>query len=130
MNGTPAIKGSRNPNIKLTTKVKSTNNQNSDLDARPEKLVYFTKQVLTASKKFISVSPSHCKSTDPHTSKKHGKGLADGGGQVFHTGKSDREYSEWIERIEFGLFQTPYPADLDPLDRTLRHLSGYLFNQT
>jgi len=27
----------------------------------------------------------------PRTSKKHGKGQADGGGQVSHTGKSDRE---------------------------------------
>ena len=80
MNGTPAIKGSRNPNIKLTTKVKSTNNQNSDLDARPENVVYFTKQVLTASKKFISVSPLHCKSNDPHTSKKHGNSQAYSGG--------------------------------------------------
>jgi hypothetical protein len=85
MNGTPAIKGSRNANIKPTTEVKRKNNQNSDLDARPEKLVYFTKQILTASKKFISVSPSHCKSNDPHTSKKHGKGQADGGGQFSHT---------------------------------------------
>jgi hypothetical protein len=78
-----SIKASRNIKIKLTIIVKRANNQNSDLDARPEKLVYFTKQVLTASKKFISVISSYCKSNDPRTSKKHGNRQADGGGQVF-----------------------------------------------
>ena len=33
------------------------NNQYSDLDALSEKLVYFTKQIFIASKKFILVSP-------------------------------------------------------------------------
>jgi hypothetical protein len=86
MDGTPAIKASRNIKIKLTTQVKRTNNQHSDLDARSEKLVYFTKQVLTASKKFISVSSSHCKSNDPRTSMKHSNRQANGGCQVFLMG--------------------------------------------
>ena len=38
----------------------------------------------------------------PRKSKKHGNRQADGGGEVFHTGKSDREYSEWVEKMECG----------------------------
>ena len=71
------------PSISATTILKMVknrvNNQNSDLDARSEKLVYFIKHTFTASKKFILVAPSY------RTFTKHGKGQAEGGGQVSHT---------------------------------------------
>ena len=37
-------------------------------------------------------------------------------------GNSDREYSEWVERMGCGWFLTPDPADLNPLDGSPRHL--------
>ena len=53
-------------------------------------------------------------------------------GRVWQSGfsydNSDREYSEWEERMECGWFLTPYPADLDPLDGTPRHLSHNLLD--
>ncbi len=71
--------------IKPTKKLKiiknKVNNQNSDLDARSEKLVYFIKHTFTASKKFMLVASLDCTFTIP---KKHGKGQAECGGQVSH----------------------------------------------
>ncbi len=40
----------------------------------------------------------------------------DGGGQVSHTGKSDREYSEWVERMGVG-GSDPIPRRLRPTRR-------------
>ena len=46
------------------------------------------------------------KPRNPSTSKKHGNRQADGGGQVSHTGNSDREYSEWVERMGVPIRKT------------------------
>ena len=73
-----------NPTTKLKIIKNKVNNQNSDLDARSEKLVYFTKHTFTASKKFMLVAPSYCTFTIP---KKHGKSQTDRCEDAFHTNK-------------------------------------------
>ena len=49
----PNITESSAPVTTFPITIKSTNHQNSDLDARPEKETYFLKQIDVESKKFI-----------------------------------------------------------------------------
>jgi hypothetical protein len=56
--------------------------------------------------------------TIPRTSKKHGKGQADGRGQVFHTEILDE--ISGVDKVKWCLSGglNPYTKDLNPLDKT------------
>jgi hypothetical protein len=99
----------RNNNIKYVR----LNNQNSFLRALPENFTYLvvTHCIIRFISKFLilPILSYLSKSAHPRTSKKHGKGQADGSGQVFHTGSLGRIiWDVQVEWVWVEFYSTPF----------------------